>query len=144
MKSEYKFMRTSLKVAIAILLFSVVVVTAIYLGIVPIDQKSSRALHAQLFFRKATGKVPDLSWVELWEMTRQPGGFSLDDMFSVGSSLEGALANPYIQAKDLVAGESIFRARCAGCHGVDGTGAHAPPLNRPGFKNGDSDLRIYK
>ena len=88
--------------------------------------------------------MPDLSWVELWEMTRRPGGFSLEDMFTYGSSLEGALANPYTQTEDLEAGQRIFRHDCAVCHGADATGLHAPALNRPGFKHGDSDLSIYK
>ena len=65
-------------------------------------------------FKKATGNVPDLSWVELWEMTRRPRGFSLENMFTYGSSLEGALANPYTETKDLEAGQRIFRARLRG------------------------------
>src|SRR5215475_2959448 len=112
MKSEYKSMRTSLKVAIALLL-SMAAGAAIYLGMMFLTKEPGRVMHAQIFLRKATGKLPDLSWVELWDMTRRPGSFSLGDMFTVGASLDGALANPYTQAKDLAAGESIFRARCA-------------------------------
>ncbi len=99
---------------------------------------------AQLYLRKATGNVPDLSWAELWKMTRQPGGFSLEYSFTRGTSLEGTLTNPYTGTEDLEAGERIFRGHCAACHGPAATGLHAPPLNRSGFKNGDSDLKIYQ
>jgi alcohol dehydrogenase (cytochrome c) len=129
---------------IIIAIFAVVATTAVlYLFI---DPKSHRGFywHVQLVFSKAIGNVPDLSWVELWEMTRRQGAFSLDEMFNGGTSLEGALVNPYTQTKDIETGQRIFRSHCAVCHGGDGTGLHAPPLNRPGFKNGDSDLRIYK
>lgn len=138
-------MRHYLKTAIII---SIVFISAgLYFGInriVASETHSGFSWHAQLFFKKATGKVPDLSWGELWEMTRRSGGFGLEDMFGNGLTLDGALANPYTQTDDLAAGERIYRARCATCHGADGMGLHAPPLNRPGFKNGDSDLRIYK
>jgi alcohol dehydrogenase (cytochrome c) len=99
---------------------------------------------AQLALRKATGQIPGLSWGELWEMMRQPGGFSLQDIFSNGVSLEGALANPLTETEDIKIGGRIFRERCAQCHGTDGAGLHAPPLNRPGYKHGDSDLSVYK
>ena len=99
---------------------------------------------AQLALRKATGGVPDLSWAELWEIMRQPGGFSLEDMSDLGVTLAGALANPFTGTTDIEIGKRIFRERCALCHGADGTGLHAPPLNRPGYKHGDSDLSVYK
>lgn len=110
------------------------------------DAPSWRALswRAQLFLKKATGDVPELSWAELWQMARRQGGFSLESMFTNGSSLEGAIANPFIKTEDLESGQRIFREHCAVCHGADGMGLHAPPLDRPGFKHGDSDLRIYK
>jgi alcohol dehydrogenase (cytochrome c) len=42
-------------------------------------------------------------------------------------------------------GARIFRERCTGCHGSDGSGGpHAPSLTRSGFKHGDSDLAIYE
>ena len=46
-------------------------------------------------------------------MTRQPGGFSLENIFTNGSSVEGAVANPYITTEDVKAGQRIFRERCA-------------------------------
>ena len=99
---------------------------------------------AQLALRKATGNVPDLSWAELWEIMRQRGGFSLEDIFNNGVTLDAALANPFTETKDIEIGKHIFRENCALCHGADGIGLHGPPLNRPGYNHGDSDLSVYK
>lgn len=99
---------------------------------------------AELALKKATGEVPDLSWVELWEMLRRPGGFSLEAIFTLGSSLDGAVTNPFNSTKDIDAGRMIFREHCVLCHGDAGAALHAPPLDRAGFKYGDSDLSIYK
>jgi alcohol dehydrogenase (cytochrome c) len=99
---------------------------------------------AQLFARKAEGKLPGLSWRELWFMTHVRGGFGLQGLVKEGFSLEGAVANPYTSDGDHQSGARIFRERCAVCHGSDGTGGHAPQLNRSGFSHGDSDLAVYK
>ena len=73
------------------------------------------------------------------------GGFSLENLFVWGSSLEAAVTNPYIHSDDVEAGRRIFREKCAACHGTDATGGlNAPPLNKRGFKNGDSDLSVYE
>jgi len=100
---------------------------------------------AHLFASKAAGGVPDLSWRELWLMTRARGGFGLEGFVTRGLSLEGALANPFVTIDDHRSGAAIFRERCGVCHGNDGTGgAHAPALNRSGLSHGDSDLALYK
>jgi alcohol dehydrogenase (cytochrome c) len=100
---------------------------------------------AQLFARKATGGVPDLSWAELWQMTRIRGGYGLVDFVTGGQSLNGSVVNPYTTDDDLQGGARIFTERCSVCHGSDGSGWHGePPLNRPGLQHGDSDLAIYK
>jgi alcohol dehydrogenase (cytochrome c) len=99
---------------------------------------------ARLFARKAEGDIPDLSWRELWFMTHVHGGFGLEDFVSRGLSLPGTVANPYVTRDDHQSGAQIFRQRCAVCHGNNGTGGHAPPLNRSGLGHGDSDLAIYK
>ena len=146
-------MRYFLKRAIVILILIGIVATALfYSGLgTTLHQYAERTIawnayswRARLFLRKLAGDVTELSWDDLWRTTRQPGGFSLENIFVNGSSLEGALANPFTQAKDLAVGQRIFRENCAVCHGADAAGLHAPPLNRPGFKNGDSDLRIYR
>jgi len=99
---------------------------------------------ARLFAHKLKGDVPDLSWRELWFMTRVPGGFGLEGFVDRGFSLEGALANPYVNSDDHQSGARSFRERCAVCHGNNGMGGHAPSLNRSGLARGDSDLAMYK
>jgi alcohol dehydrogenase (cytochrome c) len=99
---------------------------------------------AQLFARKAEGAIPDLSWRELWFMTHARGGFGLEAFVNTGISLDGMVVNPFTTNADYQSGAGIFRERCAPCHGDEGKGAHAPPLNRSGFSHGDSELAIYK
>lgn len=96
----------------------------------------------RLYARKATGGVPELSWSDLWQMTRHPGGFGLE-MSGMGVSPSGSLVNPYKTHGDHEAGARIFLQRCAMCHGMNGVGRNGPPLNHPGLKHGDSDLAIY-
>jgi len=99
---------------------------------------------AKLYAQKLTGGVPDFSWNELLQMTRQQGGFGLGEMALHGMSLEGAVHNPHVTQDDLSAGARIFRENCAVCHGGEGTGGHGPALNHSGLKHGDSDLAIYR
>jgi len=54
-------------------------------------------------------------------------------------------ANPYSTAQDSETGGAAFRARCAGCHGLDASGgAQAPSLVSGTFKNGGSDEAMYR
>ncbi len=99
---------------------------------------------AELFSRKASGQIPDLSWRELWWMTHVRGGFGLEGAFKGGYSLEGTVTNPFMSNEDHEAGERLFSGDCQTCHGKQGTGAYGPPLNRTGFSHGDSDLAVYK
>jgi Cytochrome c len=92
------------------------------------DLPKSIAWRAEVYARKARGEIPDLSWSELWQMTRARRGFGLGRVVSYGSSLEGSVWNPYLSDEDRQAGAQIFRERCSACHGDDGSGLHGPPL----------------
>jgi len=99
---------------------------------------------AQIYLRKASGRVPELSWPELLKTTTHRGGFSLQSVITVGQSVSGSLSNPYTNREDREAGSRIFEERCARCHGLDGRGALGPSLAQFGYKRGDSDLSIYR
>jgi alcohol dehydrogenase (cytochrome c) len=93
--------------------------------------------------QKAQGEIPDLSWTELWKLTTSSRrGFHCTE----GRSLEASLQySSSANESDRSEGARIFRERCTGCHGNDGSGGpHAPPLTRSEYKHGDSDLAIYK
>ena len=99
---------------------------------------------ANIFLKKAYGGIPELSWMELWKMIAHEGGFSLGMVSAGGLSLDAALVNPFTRHEDLKVGGQLFRERCARCHGPDGEGYLGPSLARLGYKNGDSDLAIYR
>lgn len=98
---------------------------------------------AELFARKATGGIPDLTWSELWLMMHHQGGFGLEGL-ALGVSADGSVRNPYTTDDDSEVAAGIFGRRCAICHGSEGIGWSGPPLNHAGLKHGDSDLAIYK
>ena len=106
---------------------------------IPVDAVSCRA---RLYLQKARGEVPELSWVELWELTLPGRGFHCTE----GTSLEASIQySSYASEENRSAGARIFRERCTGCHGVDGSGGPVgPSLTRPQYKHGDSDLAIYQ
>jgi alcohol dehydrogenase (cytochrome c) len=103
---------------------------------------NSLSWRVQIYKRKALGGVPDLSWRELIEMTKPSSGFVLTTTVTENRTLDAAVVNPYVSAKDREAGADIFRHRCSVCH--DGTGSRGAILNHTGLKHGDSDLAIYK
>jgi alcohol dehydrogenase (cytochrome c) len=99
---------------------------------------------AQIFLKKALGGVPELSWAELLNMAAEEHGFGLSHVIGWGQSVDATLTSPYSSRKDREAGGHLFREHCARCHGPDGRGALGPSLARLGYKNGDSELAIYR
>src|SRR6187551_1394075 len=52
-------------------------------------------------------------------------------------------SSPGVRVDESSLGAKIFRAQCAGCHGLDGSGAGAgPSLNSGTFRHGSSDDAI--
>ena len=97
---------------------------------------------ARVYLKEAEGGGSELSWAELWAMTRPGRGFHCAE----GISLEGRIQySSNASEDDRRAGASIFRGRCVGCHGADGSGGSVgPSLTRSEFNHGDSDLAIYR
>jgi alcohol dehydrogenase (cytochrome c) len=104
----------------------------------------SMAWRTRLLKRKLGGELPELSWHELWEMSRVRGAFGLGGIVKQGGSVEGSVVNPYVSDGDLERGAQMFHERCSSCHGTHGVGGHAPPLNRSTYSNGDSDFSLYR
>jgi len=98
----------------------------------------------QLISSKATGGIPELSWSELGAIIRPGGRFSTEDAIEQGRSLEAALLSPYSKPEDLQHGADLFRQRCSVCHGSDARGGRGPSLVERSYRNGDSDLSIYR
>jgi alcohol dehydrogenase (cytochrome c) len=99
----------------------------------------------QLFVRKATGGVPELSWTELWQMTRARGAYGLGAFITEGQSLDASVEISHGTGDDLSAGARLFAEHCSVCHGGDGSGSNGgPPINRSQLKHGDSDFALYK
>ena len=97
---------------------------------------------ARLYLQKANGEVSGVSWTELWGLMLPGRGF----VCAKGSSLQADVRySEHANEDDRKAGARIFRERCGGCHGTDGSGGpFAPSLTRSQYNHGDSDLAVYK
>jgi alcohol dehydrogenase (cytochrome c) len=97
---------------------------------------------ARLYLQKATGEVSGVSWTELWGLMVPGRGF----VCAEGTSLEASVQySTHASEDDRTAGARIFRERCTGCHGADGSGGiSAPSLTRSQYDHGDSDLAVYQ
>ncbi len=102
----------------------------------------SASCRARLYLQKAKGEVSGVSWTELWGLMLPGRGFICTE----GASLEGdVLYSTHATEDDRNAGARIFRERCTGCHGTDGSGGpFGPSLTRLQYNYGDSDLAVYK
>ena len=97
---------------------------------------------ARFYLRKVEGEVPELSWTDLWVMTRLSPGFSCAEGGSLAADLQYSSVASEDDRKE---GARIFHERCTGCHGIDASGGpFAPSLIRSRFSAGDSDLAIYQ
>jgi alcohol dehydrogenase (cytochrome c) len=106
------------------------------------DVWAAISCRAALYLEKAEGKVPSLSWSEIWVISQPRMGFNCLE----GSSWDASFQFSSIaSADDRRAGARIFHDRCSGCHGNDGSGGSVgPSLKRSAYVHGDSDLAIYE
>lgn len=95
-----------------------------------------------LYLQKAKGGISGVSWTDLWALTRLREGFYCFNGSSVAADLQYSM---FATKADRQEGAHIFHERCAGCHGMSGSGGPvAPSLIRSNYIYGDSDLAIYR
>jgi alcohol dehydrogenase (cytochrome c) len=104
---------------------------------------------AGLSLQKAKGQIPEVSWTELWELMLPGRGVHCNeygDNIEADSGFEDRFRySSDASEEDRRVGARIFRERCTGCHGADGSGGpQAPSLTRSDYNHGDSDLAIYQ
>jgi alcohol dehydrogenase (cytochrome c) len=106
------------------------------------DASNAVLCRARLYLEKAQGGVPEFSWTELWGLTLPGRGFYCAEGRSLGASLQ---YSSIASESERRAGALIFRERCTGCHGIDGSGGPVgPSLTRSNYNHGDSDSAIYQ
>lgn len=97
-----------------------------------------------LIGKKLRGEVKEVSWGEMLRMIGPSSHYYLRPIVSEGRSVNSAIQNPFASTADRDEGAKIFRARCSPCHGQDGIGDRAPPLNRPAYTHGNADWVVYR
>jgi alcohol dehydrogenase (cytochrome c) len=148
-----KFKRTAIGTLTAIILIGAIGASALYLGLEyrksivnpggELNENVWNAVicRARIYLKSALGEVPDLSMSELWGLMRPGRGFLCTEDGSLQASMQ---YSSIASEDDRKAGARIFRERCTGCHGTDGSGSVGPSLTRSQYNHGDSDLAIYK
>jgi alcohol dehydrogenase (cytochrome c) len=108
------------------------------LGIHPIRWR----LHVLVL--RASGAIRDIELPQVISYMLPGSDQSLERLIDTRNPY-AVIRNFRISAADRQAGGELFRARCAICHGPDGSGGPAaPPLSGRRFKNGESDWAVYR
>ena len=93
---------------------------------------------------KAVGRLPEITWRELFHLNRHGDPFNLRGLVTTPSPYV-AITNPFNSAENLTAGDNLFRSNCALCHGTNGAGGTGgPSLKQRQMHKGNSDWAIYK
>jgi alcohol dehydrogenase (cytochrome c) len=122
------------------LTFVALVVAATAVGFV-FDASRWRLL---LIGKKLRGEVKEVAWGEMLRMIGPSSRYYLRPIVSEGRSVNSAIQNPFADPSDRDEGARLFRARCSPCHGQDGIGDRAPPLNRPAYTHGNADWVVFR
>src|SRR5579871_2247929 len=97
-----------------------------------------------ILFDKATGRIQDIGWFDLFSMLRPGSGFYLARLAETRNPYT-AIDTPYRTKADIEAGASLFRERCASCHGDQARGGTGgPSLHDRQFRQGRSDWALYR
>lgn len=93
---------------------------------------------------KATGSLPDMSWMDLYRMVTTGRHYGLPGLVTMPNPY-AVISDPYGAPGDLAAGNALFRAHCSLCHGTNGLGgAGGPALLHRQMVHGDSDWAIFR
>jgi len=103
------------------------------------------AWRIKAYAKKVLGKLPELEWSELVEMTVPTDAYGLSKYFKESRSLNASIENPHVGEADIAEGGRLFATQCFMCHGADGSGgSNGPSLRRPSYNHGDSSFAIYR
>ena len=99
----------------------------------------------QVVYLVLAGRIPDLELSELPALL-MPGAHQPQIARLVVTHNPYAVIHlPYNTPNDIVAGATLFREQCAGCHSPDGSGGPgAPALFGREFKHGDTEWAVYR
>ena len=93
--------------------------------------------------QKATGGVPDVSWVDLLYLLDPRSGVWLEPMAD-NPNPYATIQSPALTDLEVEQGRALFTARCAGCHAADGRGATGPALVGRRLEHGESDWALFR
>ncbi|MEZ5561170.1 MAG: PQQ-binding-like beta-propeller repeat protein [Pseudomonadales bacterium] len=130
-------MRYLIKVAIVVLLIGAVGAFAA-LTLVP-----DLRWRVHVLPLSATGQIPDVSFGQLLRMIVPGSGYYVKALAETRNPYY-SIRNPTEGADSVAAGERLFNAQCATCHGPEGVGASAPALSGDAYRHGDSDWAIFR
>jgi alcohol dehydrogenase (cytochrome c) len=99
---------------------------------------------ASIIYRKATGQIHDIDWLDLKEMLRPGSGIYLERLAETRNPYE-VIESPRRSRSDLEAGQRLFLENCSPCHGDQGRGGPGgPSLYGHVFRQGQSDWALYR
>lgn len=84
---------------------------------------------------KLQGLLPHVGWAQMIKIMGPMSG---------ASNAESLIGNPYASTADVAKGNAIFREKCTGCHGLDGTGGHGPDLAQGNFRHGSAAWALFR
>jgi len=120
-----------------------IAVSLLGLTVVGIQKSPGLDWRARVIWLKASGQISDLGWGEMLRMLRPGSGYYLQPLLTT-RNVYSTIVNPFVSESDKAAGASIFRSRCALCHGAEARGGSGPDLRRGRFTHGDGDWHLFR
>ena len=92
---------------------------------------------------KSVGKLPDLSWDDLYPMLKPGSGFWLAPLLESRNPY-AVIHSPDSSQSAIRTGRALFHWRCAQCHGPGASGGSAPALVGRDLAHGSSDWALFE